>query len=218
MYAFWRSWSDGYKGGWDLVIVKLTSTAVSSARLSINITISQKVGCQINVSLAMKTRHYIIWDLNMYTRTYAEYSDYKIFNHCQSRIGLPSPLLGNQSPRTPTSPWTAFLMFAAITTKLSSLDIFTTHYEVFKKRKISRSDLVKSLKQIIGDKLLLSTILRLEHDDTYSTLAEFIQWLVNLVNCRRGAGPTSLSQSPPPKPQTQETWQPPPPTIRALIL
>ncbi|KAJ8455619.1 hypothetical protein OPV22_035104 [Ensete ventricosum] len=125
MYAFWRSWSDGYKGGWDLVIVKLTSTAVSSARLSINITISQKVGCQIKCYLTRK------------------------------------------------------------------------------KRKISRSDLVKSLKQIIGDKLLLSTILRLEHDDTCSTLAEFIQWLVNLVNCRRGAGPTSLSQSPPPKPQTQ---------------
>lgn len=110
-----------------------------------------------------------------------------------SRIGQPSPLLGNQSPRTPTSPWMPFSMFVAITTKLPSLDIglFTTHYEVFKviisfdkllfkiswdfiilndsiwsyfqKWKISRNDLVKTQRQIIGDKLLVSIILRLEH-------------------------------------------------------
>ncbi|KAI0500338.1 hypothetical protein KFK09_018550 [Dendrobium nobile] len=65
----------------------------------------------------------------------------------------------------PTSPWMPFsMLFAAISTKVSSkdMDLVNTHYEEFKKRKINRLDLVKKLRQIIGDKLLISTIMRLQ--------------------------------------------------------
>ncbi|CAL9093118.1 unnamed protein product [Musa textilis] len=86
----------------------------------------------------------------------------------------PSPVVANQlrglsagrAPRTPTSPWMPFsMLFAAISTKVppQDMDLVNTHYEDFKKRKISRIDLVKKLRQIIGDKLLGSTIIRLQH-------------------------------------------------------
>ncbi|KAL0905073.1 hypothetical protein M5K25_027249 [Dendrobium thyrsiflorum] len=66
----------------------------------------------------------------------------------------------------PTSPWMPFsMLFAAISTKVSSqdMDLVNKHYEEFKKRQISRLDLVKRLRHIIGDKLLISTIMRLQH-------------------------------------------------------
>ncbi|KAG0472990.1 hypothetical protein HPP92_014847 [Vanilla planifolia] len=66
----------------------------------------------------------------------------------------------------PSSPWMPFsMLFAAISTKVSpeDMDLVNTYYEEFKKRKISRLDLVKKLRQIIGDKLLISTIMRLQH-------------------------------------------------------
>ncbi|KAJ6826890.1 inactive poly [ADP-ribose] polymerase RCD1 [Iris pallida] len=68
-------------------------------------------------------------------------------------------------PKIPSSPWMPFsMLFAAISTKVSAqdMDLVNVHYEAFKGRKISRIDLVKKLRQIIGDKLLISTIIRLQ--------------------------------------------------------
>lgn len=65
----------------------------------------------------------------------------------------------------PSSPWMPFsMLFAAISTKVPAkdMDLVNTYYEEFKKRKINRLDLVKKLRQIIGDKLLISTIMRLQ--------------------------------------------------------
>ncbi|KAG0462033.1 hypothetical protein HPP92_020509 [Vanilla planifolia] len=65
----------------------------------------------------------------------------------------------------PTSPWMPFsMLFAAISSKVppQDMDLVNTYYEEFKKRKISRIDLVKRLRQIIGDKLLISTLMRLQ--------------------------------------------------------
>lgn len=70
------------------------------------------------------------------------------------------------SPRPPSSPWMPFsMLFAAISTKVprSDMDILHEHYEEFKRRKISRTDLVKRLRQIVSDKLLVSTVVRLQH-------------------------------------------------------
>ncbi|CAL9138415.1 unnamed protein product [Musa acuminata var. zebrina] len=96
-------------------------------------------------------------------------------SHCllQDKTFEPSPAFGNHSqvpvsrtpPRIPSSPWMPFsMLFAAISTKLpqGDMDLVHTHYDDFKKRKISRIDLVKKLRQIIGDKLLVSTIMRLQ--------------------------------------------------------
>ncbi|XP_073001519.1 inactive poly [ADP-ribose] polymerase RCD1-like isoform X2 [Typha latifolia] len=92
----------------------------------------------------------------------------------QDRGPLPSPAFANQSqapmfgraPRAPSSPWMPFsMLFASISTKVSpqDMDLVNRHYEEFKKKRISRIDLVKKLRQIIGDKLLISTIMRLQH-------------------------------------------------------
>jgi hypothetical protein len=70
------------------------------------------------------------------------------------------------SPRSPSSPWMPFsMLFAAISTKVprSDMDLLLEHYEEFKRRKISRTDLVKRLRQMVGDKLLVSTVVRLHH-------------------------------------------------------
>ncbi|OAY62955.1 Inactive poly (ADP-ribose) polymerase RCD1 [Ananas comosus] len=70
------------------------------------------------------------------------------------------------APRVPTSPWMPFsMLFAAISTKVSpqDMDLVNTHYGEFKRKKISRIDLVKKLREIVGDKLLISTIMRLQH-------------------------------------------------------
>ncbi|KAJ6839353.1 inactive poly [ADP-ribose] polymerase RCD1 [Iris pallida] len=75
-----------------------------------------------------------------------------------------SPSFG-RAPKIPSSPWMPFsMLFAAISTKVSAqdMDLVHIHYEAFKGRKISRIDLVKKLRQIIGDKLLISTIIRLQ--------------------------------------------------------
>uniref|UniRef100_A0A0A9CGG2 PARP n=1 Tax=Arundo donax TaxID=35708 RepID=A0A0A9CGG2_ARUDO len=75
-----------------------------------------------------------------------------------------SPIFGHAS-RAPSSPWMPFsMLFAAISTKVprSDMDLVLKCYEEFKKRKISRADLVKQLRQIVGDKLLVSTVMRLQ--------------------------------------------------------
>ncbi|WOL09525.1 putative inactive poly [Canna indica] len=76
------------------------------------------------------------------------------------------PVSGTPVTKTPTSPWMPFsMLFAAISTKVRSedMDLVHSYYDEFKKRKISRIDLVKKMRQIIGDKLLVSTIMRLQH-------------------------------------------------------
>ncbi|XP_072987473.1 inactive poly [ADP-ribose] polymerase RCD1-like [Typha latifolia] len=86
----------------------------------------------------------------------------------------PSPALAIQSqgsifgraPRAPTSPWMPFsMLFAAISTKVppQDMDLVNACYEEFKKQKISRIELIKKLRQIVGDKMLISTIMRLQN-------------------------------------------------------
>ncbi|KAJ8510838.1 hypothetical protein OPV22_001272 [Ensete ventricosum] len=74
--------------------------------------------------------------------------------------------VSSAAPKISTSPWMPFsMLFAAISTKVSpeDMDLVHTHYNEFKKRNISRIDLIKKLRQIIGDNLLVSTIMRLQH-------------------------------------------------------
>uniref|UniRef100_A0A804IRI1 Poly [ADP-ribose] polymerase n=1 Tax=Musa acuminata subsp. malaccensis TaxID=214687 RepID=A0A804IRI1_MUSAM len=111
------------------------------------------------------------------------YSPHSLFqDKCQ-----PSPVVGNQStgllsgraPKTPTSPWMPFsMLFAAISTKVlpEDMDLVNTHYEDFKKKKISRIDLIKKLRQIVGDKLLVSTIMRLQHTVRFHSFDCYHQW------------------------------------------
>lgn len=67
--------------------------------------------------------------------------------------------------KAPSTPWMPFsMLFAAISTKISheNMDMINNCYEEFKIKKISRVDLVKRLRHIVGDRLLISTIIRLQ--------------------------------------------------------
>ncbi|MQM20662.1 hypothetical protein Taro_053687 [Colocasia esculenta] len=82
-------------------------------------------------------------------------------NEHQEKFRLPSV-----ASRIPSSPWMPFsMLFAAISTKITpqDMDLVNVHYDEFKRKKLSRIELIKKLRQIIGDKLLLSTIMRLQH-------------------------------------------------------
>ncbi|KAF8708826.1 hypothetical protein HU200_030216 [Digitaria exilis] len=81
-----------------------------------------------------------------------------------SAIEQEAPKLG-RLPRAPSSPWMPFsMLFAAISTKVprSDMDTVIRYYEEFKRKKISRSDLVIRMRQIVGDKILVSTVMRLQ--------------------------------------------------------
>uniref|UniRef100_A0A0E0JAT6 PARP n=1 Tax=Oryza nivara TaxID=4536 RepID=A0A0E0JAT6_ORYNI len=76
-----------------------------------------------------------------------------------------APMLGDKVERAPSTPWMPFsMLFAAISTKVSAenMDMVNSCYEEFKSKKISRVDLVKKLRHIVGDRMLISTIMRLQ--------------------------------------------------------
>uniref|UniRef100_A0A0E0F131 PARP n=1 Tax=Oryza meridionalis TaxID=40149 RepID=A0A0E0F131_9ORYZ len=76
-----------------------------------------------------------------------------------------APMLGDKVERAPSTPWMPFsMLFAAISTKVSAenMDMVNSCYEEFKSKKISRVDLVKKLRYIVGDRMLISTIMRLQ--------------------------------------------------------
>ncbi|CAA6657257.1 unnamed protein product [Spirodela intermedia] len=98
--------------------------------------------------------YYVIWNMH---------ADKHIFPEYVVSFRVPAKI---KASRIPTSPWMPFsMLFAAISTKITSqdMDLVNVHYDEFKRKKISRIDLIKKLRQIIGDKLLLSTIMRLQH-------------------------------------------------------
>ncbi|XP_058104001.1 inactive poly [ADP-ribose] polymerase RCD1-like [Magnolia sinica] len=68
---------------------------------------------------------------------------------------------GSRAPKTPKSPWMPFpMLFAAISRKIppKDMNLVDLHYGEFKRRKISRDEFIRKLRQIIGDKLLRSAI------------------------------------------------------------
>ncbi|TVU31523.1 hypothetical protein EJB05_23210 [Eragrostis curvula] len=76
-----------------------------------------------------------------------------------------APMLGDSMEKAPSTPWMPFsMLFAAISTKVSpdNMDLVISCYEQFKSKKISRAELVKRLRDIVGDRVLISTIMRLQ--------------------------------------------------------
>ncbi|KAG2550218.1 hypothetical protein PVAP13_9KG231800 [Panicum virgatum] len=79
--------------------------------------------------------------------------------------GCAAPMLGDSMEKAPSSPWMPFsMLFAAISTKVSpeNMDMVIGCYEEFKSKKISRAELVKKLRHVVGDRVLISTIMRLQ--------------------------------------------------------
>ncbi|XP_037496681.1 inactive poly [ADP-ribose] polymerase RCD1 isoform X2 [Jatropha curcas] len=102
-------------------------------------------------------------DLNP-TMESANGSESQPVSECGGSLGKASSL-GSSNTRTPKSPWMPFpMLFAAISNKIprKEMELVTTNYELFQAKKISRGDFIKSLRLIVGDALLKSTITSLQ--------------------------------------------------------
>ncbi|TVU44235.1 hypothetical protein EJB05_03671 [Eragrostis curvula] len=85
-------------------------------------------------------------------------------NLASSALQPQAPMFG-RAPRAASTPWMPFsMLFAALSTKVprSHMDLVLRYYEEFKRKKISRPELVIRMRKIVGDKLLVSTVLRLQ--------------------------------------------------------
>jgi hypothetical protein len=97
--------------------------------------------------------------------------------------GCAAPMLGDSMEKAPSSPWIPFsMLFAAISTKVSpeNMDMVIGCYEEFKSKKISRAELVKKLRHVVGDRVLISTIMQLQ--DKVCTLPLPTFWIDVLLD------------------------------------
>lgn len=91
-------------------------------------------------------------------------SDYQPLSDVEESQEKAAPLCSS-TPRAPKSPWMPFpLLFEAISNQILPKDmkLVNVHYELFRRKKISRNDFVKKLRLIVGDNLLRSTITSLQ--------------------------------------------------------
>ncbi|KAI3900231.1 hypothetical protein MKW92_004133 [Papaver armeniacum] len=93
-------------------------------------------------------------------------------HHRVHQIPSKLPTVGLTAPKVPNSPWMPFpMLFAAVKDKvlpkdMDSIDLF---YDQFKKKMISRDELVQKLRWIVGDPLLRSTIISLQKSKPHSS-------------------------------------------------
>ncbi|EEF43518.1 conserved hypothetical protein [Ricinus communis] len=125
---------------------------------------------------------YVVWNMNMNTHIYPEFIvSFKVslnaegdmllfFVNSQTRLESGGSLgkassQGSSNTRTPKSPFMPFpVLFAAIRNKVPSeqMKLVLTDYKQFQANKMSRGDFIKSLRLIVGDALLKSTITSLQ--------------------------------------------------------
>ncbi|KAI3869755.1 hypothetical protein MKW98_030936 [Papaver atlanticum] len=82
------------------------------------------------------------------------------------------PTVGLTAPKVPNSPWMPFpMLFAAVKDKVlpRDMDSINLFYDQFKKKMISRDELVQKLRWIVGDPLLRSTIISLQKSKPHSS-------------------------------------------------
>ncbi|KAI3918486.1 hypothetical protein MKX01_041806 [Papaver californicum] len=86
-------------------------------------------------------------------------------HHRDHQIPRKLPTVGLTAPKVPNSPWMPFpMLFAAVKDKIlrKDMDSINLFYDQFKKKMISRDELVQKLRWIVGDPLLRSTIISLQ--------------------------------------------------------
>ncbi|KAI3881645.1 hypothetical protein MKW92_018984 [Papaver armeniacum] len=106
------------------------------------------------------------------SRTSIKFSILPYIHHRVHQIPSKLPTVGLTAPKVPNSPWMPFpMLFAAVKDKvlpkdMDSIDLF---YDQFKKKMISRDELVQKLRWIVGDPLLRSTIISLQKSKPHSS-------------------------------------------------
>lgn len=128
--------------------------------------------------------HYVIWNMNMNTHIYPEYTvTFKMSPIAEgipiidgSRVatqnlhGPSSPIklvpsVGSSTSRVPKSAWMPFSkLFDAISDKVAPNDMKLVHifYESLRGKKTSREEFIRKLRSIVGDQILRSTISSLQ--------------------------------------------------------
>ncbi|KAI3875129.1 hypothetical protein MKX03_023266 [Papaver bracteatum] len=93
-------------------------------------------------------------------------------HHRVHQIPSKLPAVGLTAPKVPNSPWMPFpMLFAAVKDKVlpKDMDSINLFYDQFKKKMISRDELVQKLRWIVGDPLLRSTIISLQKSKPQSS-------------------------------------------------
>ncbi|RZC73925.1 hypothetical protein C5167_049405 [Papaver somniferum] len=93
-------------------------------------------------------------------------------HHHVHQIPSKLPTVGLTAPKVPNSPWMPFpMLFAAVKDKVlpKDMDSINLFYDQFKKKMISRDELVQKLRWIVGDPLLRSTIISLQKSKPHSS-------------------------------------------------
>ncbi|XP_026401662.1 inactive poly [ADP-ribose] polymerase RCD1-like [Papaver somniferum] len=93
-------------------------------------------------------------------------------HHRVHQIPSKLPTVGLTAPKIPNSPWMPFpMLFAAVKDKVlpKDMDSINLFYDQFKKKMITRDELVQKLRWIVGDPLLRSTIISLQKSKPHSS-------------------------------------------------
>ncbi|KAK9669450.1 hypothetical protein RND81_13G131000 [Saponaria officinalis] len=101
-------------------------------------------------------KNYVIWSANMNTHILPEYVvTFKVKEtHSSSQVV-------SKMRRMPTSPWISFPSLISILAKYLAKDataLITKYHNDYKERKLSRAELIRKVRHIAGDKLLISVI------------------------------------------------------------
>ncbi|KAI4342533.1 hypothetical protein MLD38_027152 [Melastoma candidum] len=101
-------------------------------------------------------KKYIIWSTHLNTHVLPEYA-VTLRAPCCLRGFLKQP----ESPRRPTSPWMPFPILIAELSKTlpaNTMRVISKYHSDHRERKVSRNELIQKLRQLAGDRLLISVI------------------------------------------------------------
>ncbi|XP_020090039.1 inactive poly [ADP-ribose] polymerase RCD1-like isoform X1 [Ananas comosus] len=129
----------------------------------------------------LNPKRYVVWSSYLNTHIHPEYvvsfklsptiQEYLLglkdvpFHVPPTKIRQETRPVKCESPKGPSSPWMPFtVLFAEIENSISPIarELLFHHYEEFKRKIITREQLVKNIRVLVGDKLLISTLTRLQ--------------------------------------------------------
>ncbi|CAN4076295.1 unnamed protein product [Withania somnifera] len=119
-----------------------------------------KEECRLDVSGVTFRGYDEQLDLNKLPIELGNCQQYQFIRNIQQSHGV-----GVGINKAPKSPWMPFsMLFGAISDKVSPKDmkLVHAHYDLFRRKKISRNDFIKKLRLIVGDQLLKSTVTNLQ--------------------------------------------------------
>lgn len=107
-------------------------------------------------------KKYIVWSTNMNTHILPEYIvSFRAPPPYSSSTGESKIMESGMQMKMPTSPWISFPALISVLGKflpINALSLIHKYHKDYKEKRISRPELIQRVRQIAGDKLLISVI------------------------------------------------------------